>query len=56
MVWISDAVARAEVGRLLARCYVKLGEWQESLQGINEESISAVLQYYAAATDHDETW
>lgn len=54
--FVTDAVARAEVGRLLARCYVKLGEWQESLQGINEESISAVLQYYAAATDHDETW
>ncbi|KAI5755082.1 hypothetical protein M8J77_013919 [Diaphorina citri] len=53
---ITDAVARSDASRLLARCYVKLGEWQESLQGINEESISAVLQYYAAATDHDETW
>uniref|UniRef100_A0A8D9ABA5 Serine/threonine-protein kinase TOR n=1 Tax=Cacopsylla melanoneura TaxID=428564 RepID=A0A8D9ABA5_9HEMI len=54
--FVTDAVARAEDGRLLARCYVKLGEWQESLQGIIEESISAVLQYYAAATDHDEAW
>ncbi|KAK7869671.1 hypothetical protein R5R35_010033 [Gryllus longicercus] len=42
--------------RLLARCYLKLGQWQESLQGINERSIPAVLQYYAAATDHDTTW
>nr|CAD7398438.1 unnamed protein product [Timema poppensis] len=42
--------------RLLARCYLKLGQWQESLQGINENSIPAVLQYYAAATDHDGTW
>nr|CAD7392941.1 unnamed protein product [Timema cristinae] len=38
------------------RCYLKLGQWQESLQGINENSIPAVLQYYAAATDHDGTW
>ncbi|XP_071445181.1 serine/threonine-protein kinase mTOR [Hetaerina americana] len=42
--------------RLLARCNLKLGEWQEALQGINEHSIPAVLQYYAAATDHDPTW
>ncbi|XP_075220340.1 serine/threonine-protein kinase Tor [Lycorma delicatula] len=42
--------------RLLARCYLKLGQWQESLQGINEHSIPAVLQYYAAATGHDTTW
>ncbi|KAG5306758.1 MTOR kinase, partial [Acromyrmex insinuator] len=42
--------------RLLARCYLKLGEWLESLQGINEHSIPAVLSYYAAATEHDPTW
>ncbi|XP_066992513.2 serine/threonine-protein kinase mTOR isoform X2 [Anabrus simplex] len=42
--------------RLLARCYLKLGQWQESLQGINEHSIPAVLQYYAAATEHDTAW
>ncbi|RZF43401.1 hypothetical protein LSTR_LSTR001662 [Laodelphax striatellus] len=42
--------------RLLARCYLKLGQWQESLQGINEQSIPAVLQYYAASTEHDNSW
>ncbi|XP_043266889.1 serine/threonine-protein kinase mTOR isoform X2 [Venturia canescens] len=42
--------------RLLARCYLKLGEWLEALQGINEHSIPAVLSYYAAATEHDPTW
>ncbi|XP_012282445.1 serine/threonine-protein kinase mTOR isoform X2 [Orussus abietinus] len=42
--------------RLLARCYLKLGEWLESLRGINEHSIPAVLSYYAAATEHDPTW
>lgn len=38
------------------RCYLKLGQWQESLHGINEHTIPAVLQYYATATDHDATW
>jgi FKBP12-rapamycin complex-associated protein len=42
--------------RLFFRCYLRLGQWQESLQGINEQSIPAVLQYYAAATEHDATW
>jgi len=42
--------------RLLARCYLKLGEWQEAIQGITEESIPAVLRYYAASTDHDAGW
>ncbi|KAK0179190.1 hypothetical protein PV327_008004 [Microctonus hyperodae] len=42
--------------RLLARCYLKLGEWLEALKGINEHSIPAVLSYYAAATEHDPTW
>ena len=41
---------------LFFRCYLRLGQWQESLQGINEQSIPAVLQYYAAATEHDATW
>jgi serine/threonine-protein kinase mTOR len=42
--------------RLLARCYLKLGEWQEAIQGITEESIPAVLRYYSASTDHDSGW
>ncbi|KAK6628142.1 hypothetical protein RUM43_001953 [Polyplax serrata] len=42
--------------RLLARCYLKLGEWQEALQGVNEKSIAAVLLCYAAAADHDPQW
>jgi FKBP12-rapamycin complex-associated protein len=42
--------------RLLARCYLKLGEWLEALQGIKEDSIPAVLSYYAAATKHDSSW
>ncbi|XP_043460744.1 serine/threonine-protein kinase mTOR isoform X2 [Leptopilina heterotoma] len=42
--------------RLLARCYLKLGEWTEALQGIKEHSIPMVLTYYSAATEHDPTW
>ncbi|KAL1122375.1 hypothetical protein AAG570_003780 [Ranatra chinensis] len=42
--------------RLLARCSMKLGLWQEQLQGINEHSIAAILQCYLTATQHDPTW
>ena len=45
-----------ETRKLLARCYLKLGCWQESLQGLQESSIPTVLQYYAAATEHDSSW
>lgn len=45
-----------ECRQLLARCYLKLGHWQEILQGVNENSIPAILQYYAASTEHDNNW
>ena len=45
-----------ETRKLLARCYLKLGSWQEALQGLQETSIPTVLQYYTAATEHDSTW
>ena len=45
-----------ETRKLLARCYLKLGSWQESLQGLQEASIPTVLQYYSAATEHDSGW
>lgn len=38
------------------RCFLKLGEWQLNLQGINESTIPKVLQYYSAATEHDRSW
>lgn len=52
----SDEVTFDERRRLIARCFLKLGAWQENLQGITEESISSVLQCYARATEHDPTW
>lgn len=38
------------------RCFLKLGEWQLSLQGINESTIPKVLQYYSNSTEHDRNW
>lgn len=40
----------------VSRCFLKLGEWQLNLQGINESTIPKVLQYYSAATEHDRGW
>lgn len=45
-----------DFNRILARCYMKLGSWQEQLQGINELSIPAILECYLTATQHDNTW
>ncbi|XP_046989267.1 serine/threonine-protein kinase mTOR isoform X1 [Schistocerca americana] len=42
--------------RLLARCYLKLGQWHEAVRGINQSSIITVLNYYASATEHDPNW
>jgi FKBP12-rapamycin complex-associated protein len=47
---------RNELNKLLSRCYLKLGQWHENLQGINESSIPLILQYYLAATDRDNNW
>jgi len=41
---------------LFCRCYLKLGYWQEELQGLTELSIPNVLEYYFAATFHDPCW
>uniref|UniRef100_A0A4W3GLM4 Serine/threonine-protein kinase TOR n=1 Tax=Callorhinchus milii TaxID=7868 RepID=A0A4W3GLM4_CALMI len=47
---------KQELHKLMARCFLKLGEWQLNLQGINESTIPKVLQYYSAATEHDRNW
>ncbi|KAM9299260.1 serine/threonine-protein kinase mTOR [Gastrophryne carolinensis] len=51
-----DPQHKQELQKLMARCYLKLGEWQLSLQGINECTIPNVLEYYNAATEHDPAW
>ncbi|XP_063917186.1 serine/threonine-protein kinase mTOR isoform X2 [Zophobas morio] len=52
----SDDVTIEEKKRLLARCYLKLGAWQEVLEGINETSIPFILKCYKQATEHDPQW
>ncbi|XP_053307789.1 serine/threonine-protein kinase mTOR isoform X5 [Spea bombifrons] len=51
-----DPQRKQELQKLMARCFLKLGEWQLSLQGINECTIPNVLEYYNAATEHDHNW
>ncbi|XP_071946239.1 serine/threonine-protein kinase mTOR-like [Antedon mediterranea] len=51
-----DNIERRELQKLLARCYLKLGEWQQSLEGIGDETIPQIISYYSAATDHDANW
>ncbi|XP_013416422.1 serine/threonine-protein kinase mTOR-like [Lingula anatina] len=51
-----ESSQKAEYNKLLAKCYLKLGDWLEDVQGITEDSIPRVLQYFSAATEHDRNW
>ncbi|XP_064459506.1 serine/threonine-protein kinase mTOR-like [Ornithodoros turicata] len=51
-----EAQQRTEQQTLLAKCYLKLGSWEERIQGINENSIPKILHYYQLATEHDANW
>ncbi|XP_052868920.1 serine/threonine-protein kinase Tor isoform X2 [Anopheles cruzii] len=45
--------------RLLARCFLKLGMWQQSAAGgggLKDNAINAILMCYGRATKHDPTW
>jgi FKBP12-rapamycin complex-associated protein len=53
----SDNTLHLPVLQLLARCYLKLGEWRISLsEEINEEIIPEILQCHSAATNCDKNW
>ena len=41
--------------KLMSRGYLKLGEWFEQLNGLNEENINTILAYYTHAKETDET-
>uniref|UniRef100_T1ISC3 Serine/threonine-protein kinase TOR n=1 Tax=Strigamia maritima TaxID=126957 RepID=T1ISC3_STRMM len=45
-----------DINKLLAKCYLKLGQWHESLHSINEASIPQILQWFSAATEKDKNW
>ena len=51
-----DEQKRQELLKLLARGYLKLGDWQTDLEGFNETTIPQILDYYKAATENDQTW
>ncbi|ELU01654.1 hypothetical protein CAPTEDRAFT_155489 [Capitella teleta] len=51
-----DHANKQDMQKLLAKCYLKLGEWQENLHGLNEGSIPQVLAFYNAATEHGKNW
>lgn len=40
--------------RLLARCNMKLGLWQNKLEGLNDQSIDSILSYYESAKEYDK--
>lgn len=35
---------------------MKLGAWQESLEGVQEQSITQILRCYKQATDYNNSW
>lgn len=51
-----ESSTNEERQRLLARCYLRLGYWQESLEGVTDQSIPSVLKYYSQATEYDPMW
>ncbi len=38
------------------RANLKMGDWLEQLQGVNETSIPRILKYYSNASELDKTW
>lgn len=43
--------------RLLSRCYMSLGMWQNRVEGITElSSVKSILACYEKATKHDPNW
>ncbi|KAJ3394190.1 phosphatidylinositol kinase- protein kinase tor1 [Entophlyctis sp. JEL0112] len=53
----SNSVEQQQNLKLLARCYLKLGEWQWFLEGgMNESIVPEILRSHFAATRCDKTW
>ncbi|XP_076451616.1 serine/threonine-protein kinase mTOR-like isoform X2 [Babylonia areolata] len=48
-----DSQQKKELSQLMARCYLRLGHWEEDLKGITESSIPTILEYYHLATQYD---
>lgn len=41
---------------LLAKCYMKMGEWNEALNGVEEDSIPKILECYSEAKKKYDRW
>lgn len=54
--YADDVDMKDDSRRLLARCFMKLGLWQNRLQGLNENSIKEILGCYEKATEYDDNW
>ncbi|KAI9026899.1 armadillo-type protein [Hyaloraphidium curvatum] len=53
----TDPPPRQDLFRLLARCNLKLGQWQATLlEEQDPDNVPDVLRYYLAATHFDKTW
>ncbi|XP_038044243.1 serine/threonine-protein kinase mTOR-like [Patiria miniata] len=52
----TEETERRELHKLMARCYLKLGEWQQSLEGTSQHTIEDSLVYFSKATEHDRDW
>eukprot|EP00004_Rigifila_ramosa_P027283 TRINITY_DN882_c0_g1_i1.p1 TRINITY_DN882_c0_g1~~TRINITY_DN882_c0_g1_i1.p1 ORF type:complete len:2377 (-),score=590.06 TRINITY_DN882_c0_g1_i1:39-6899(-) len=53
----TSSLSVAEIHSLQARCRLKLGHWQRSLdEALDETSIPEILGYFRSATEHDGQW
>eukprot|EP00117_Sycon_ciliatum_P022702 scpid3014/ scgid19501/ Serine/threonine-protein kinase mTOR; FK506-binding protein 12-rapamycin complex-associated protein 1; FKBP12-rapamycin complex-associated protein; Mammalian target of rapamycin; Mechanistic target of rapamycin; Rapamycin and FKBP12 target 1; Rapamycin target protein 1 len=50
-----DTQGNYNLNRLLAKCYLKLGEWQIGLRGLSEKTIPQIINFYNKATEHDSS-
>uniref|UniRef100_H2Y9G9 non-specific serine/threonine protein kinase n=1 Tax=Ciona savignyi TaxID=51511 RepID=H2Y9G9_CIOSA len=53
---LSDAEQRSELKHLLARCFLKLGEWNQNMNGLNEQNITQIINFHKLSTEHDRSW
>jgi len=45
---------RLELDQQLSKCYLKLGKWQNDLEGFRETTIETMIKYYKESKDHNQ--
>eukprot|EP01114_Cavostelium_apophysatum_P007349 TRINITY_DN1943_c0_g1_i2.p1 TRINITY_DN1943_c0_g1~~TRINITY_DN1943_c0_g1_i2.p1 ORF type:complete len:2294 (+),score=720.41 TRINITY_DN1943_c0_g1_i2:229-7110(+) len=53
---LRELITTTQDGPLLARMYLKLGQWQATLEGFNESNIQTVIGAYTAAIQYNSNW